>query len=95
MILNTDLACSWQSPTDANDVLECGDGNTCYISNDLGWDCCRNKGRNKCPANFPVMCDITKCGHQGDQYCCEESADRCNEFYGVEARRCDSTRRLF
>ena len=95
MILYTDSVCSWLSPTDVDDELECGDGKICHVGADLGWDCCQNNGRSKCPGNFPVMCAINSCGAQRDQYCCAKSVDKCREEYGVEARKCDSTRRLF
>ena len=94
LILYTAPNCSWLSPTEEVDVIECSDGSTCHIETKLGWGCCRNKGRNKCPANFPVMCAINSCGRHRNQYCCAESEDKCIEYYGVKARKCDSKGRL-
>ena len=79
-----------------DNVLECGDGNSCNVeTNDLGWDCCSNRGRNKCPANFPVMCQFNKCGKLRDQHCCAESVDKCRQLYDLgEARTCDASRKF-
>ena len=96
IIFCADMVCSWLSPTDADNVLECGDENVCDVKkNDLGWDCCLNKERNRCPANFPVMCAIRACGSDKGQYCCAESEIQCKQMYNVGARGCDSSGRLF
>ena len=90
-----DVDCPWLSSTDVEDGLECGDGDLCNVrDSDLGWDCCQNKGRNKCPANFPVMCAINICGKQEDEYCCAESGQQCKDVYHSEARSCDSSSKL-
>ena len=93
-ILYTDVVCPWLSPTNWYNVLECGDGSDCRVDGELGWDCCQNNGRVQCPANFPIMCSKKYCGEQRDQYCCAESADKCDEYYSLGVRGCDSNRRF-
>jgi len=71
-------ACPWlDGPTSVDDLMLCGDGTYCNVSGH--WDCCRDAGRSKCPANRPKMCQSTACGDDYHHNCCE--AD-CNERGG-------------
>ena len=53
-----------RTPTNEDNLLQCGDGTTCdagaaYEGDDWenGWNCCANhEGRARCPKNYPLMC---------------------------------------
>merc|ERR1712151_814435 len=68
-------SCSWKTPTQGNDQLQCGDGTLC-----IGWNCCAGKGgRSKCAAKAPKMCNKKTCGRNKDEHCC---APDCSEAGG-------------
>ena len=78
-----------------DDVIECQGGKKCNIvKSELGWGCCMNKARNRCPANFPIMCANKTCGNERSQYCCEATEDECNKLYGGGRRKCDTNGRF-
>lgn len=71
-------ACPWLSPTNEDDVMECGDGTRCNGAVD-GWSCCSNHNkRTKCPKNNPMMCESPKCGSLDDRCCRQE----CTKYQG-------------
>jgi len=69
-ILPQNEPCPWKNHSGEVDVLECLDGYRCNIETE-GWYCCENhRGRAKCPAHYPVMCDVLCSGIT--EYCCRE-----------------------
>lgn len=83
--------CPWVAPLSGNrssdtgedDILECLDGHRCNVNID-SWSCCAlsHRGRAKCPANLPVMCDYLSSGID-TEYACQQRG-RCNQ------RKCSS-----
>ena len=70
--------CPWLTPTDTDDLFQCGDGSFCD-KNTEGWRCCESRqGRLKCPKNLPKMCADTNCFNNND-YCCQTN---CNDKGG-------------
>ncbi|CAK9116987.1 unnamed protein product [Durusdinium trenchii] len=60
--------CPWSNHTGEIDIMECLNGHRCNVVTE-GWYCCENhRGRAKCPAQFPVMCDTLCSGIT--EYCC-------------------------
>ena len=77
--------CSWSTPTNQSDLLQCNDGTYCNGLND-GWTCCNGRGmRRKCPLNYPFMCAKPDCAW-GD-YCCYGKDDCVAKAGGI--RTCD------
>jgi len=69
-------SCPWQQHSGEDNVLECGDGTRCNALTE-GWNCCgRRQDRQKCPKNFPEMCNNQECS--GD-YCCS-TAGGCDQL---------------
>lgn len=67
-----------------NNVMECGNGESCSAATDpKGWSCCSDRdGRARCPANYPVMCAQENCAAGGTDYCCWSTA-MCANLGGV------------
>eukprot|EP00403_Amphidinium_massartii_P017752 CAMPEP_0178411956 /NCGR_PEP_ID=MMETSP0689_2-20121128/21762_1 /TAXON_ID=160604 /ORGANISM="Amphidinium massartii, Strain CS-259" /LENGTH=719 /DNA_ID=CAMNT_0020033179 /DNA_START=152 /DNA_END=2308 /DNA_ORIENTATION=+ len=63
-------ACPWVEDSGENQILECMDGTRCHVEIDT-WACCSlvHRGRARCPADLPVMCN-TVCGGSENEYCC-------------------------
>ncbi|CAE7210454.1 unnamed protein product [Symbiodinium natans] len=69
-VLPQNSPCPWLNHSNEENILECLDGHRCDIDAE-GWYCCENhRGRAKCPAQFPVMCDTLCSGIT--EYCCRE-----------------------
>jgi len=52
--------CPWQWPTETNYLVTCKDGTECKAR--LSWHCCDDhKGIQRCPRNYPVMCNNGRC----------------------------------
>ena len=79
------VSCSWSTPTNEDNVMQCNDGTYCNGLTD-GWTCCNSHGRRrKCPMNYPVMCAKPECAW-GD-YCCYTKDDCVSKWGGI--RPCD------
>ena len=84
-----DNNCSWLTPTNEENVLECVDGTHCNGQSD-GWGCCNNHGkRSKCPPNYPIMCAAKPCGGR-DDHCCEKQCTprNCGMYIKLDRIKC-------
>ena len=83
--LSLAASCSWSTPTNQSNLLQCNDGTFCNGLND-GWACCNSRGmRRKCPLNYPTMCANPDC--PGGDYCCFTKDDCVAKAGGI--RSCD------
>ena len=83
--LSLAASCSWSTPTNQSNLLQCNDGTFCNGLND-GWACCNSRGmRRKCPLNYPMMCANPDCS--GGDYCCFTEDDCVAKAGGI--RSCD------
>ena len=84
--LSLAASCSWSTPTNQSNLLQCNDGTYCNGLND-GWACCNSRGmRRKCPLNYPTMCANPDCS--GGDYCCFTKDDCVAKAGGI--RSCDN-----
>merc|ERR1712224_776689 len=77
-------------PPNTDEYLTCADGFRCQPSSH-GWGCCvTHGGRTRCPASQPVMCNTpSKCGG-GQDYCCSQTQETCQNKNGGGKRPCAS-----
>lgn len=64
------VPCPWVNSSGQEGIMDCIDGSSCSVIAE-GWGCCtmnNRRGRARCPAELPVMCDIVCSG--GTEYCC-------------------------
>ena len=84
--------CSWLTPTDTDNDLQCVDGTFCnWITDPEKFDCCKDHGgRAKCPKSYPNMCAKDNDCVDGTDYCCEKQPENCDgDKEGLRA--CDSS----
>ena len=70
--------CPWQTSTNRDYVLQCGNGAMCNGEME-GWSCCNDKGkRARCPLNTPHMCATPNECAGGQDHCCAQNCEEGN-----------------